>query len=297
MFKKNSKLKKPKRAPKPQVPIPIPVPIVEPVPEPIITKNGLTKVLLIGINYIKDPRNMLQGCINDVINMKNLINTYYPNCTQFKILTDDLTDLTLKPTRKNIIEAIKWLVTDLKNGDSVYFHYSGHGGLVKDVNNDETSGQDSCIYPISDSTIEIITDDELKEILVNKLPTETKCFAVLDSCHSGSGFDLRYNINAPVAGQLIITQDEKYQKTNNGSVIFLSGCGDNQTSADTINSAKQPSGALTNALIDTWKTYGTDIKFKHLLWDVRVLLKTRGYSQIPQLSSSNSFDVNNIFKL
>ena len=240
---------------------------------------------------------MLQGCINDVINMKNLINTYYPNCTQFKILTDDLTDLTLKPTRKNIIEAIKWLVTDLKNGDSVYFHYSGHGGLVKDVNNDETSGQDSCIYPISDSTIEIITDDELKEILVNKLPTETKCFAVLDSCHSGSGFDLRYNINAPVAGQLIITQDEKYQKTNNGSVIFLSGCADNQTSADTINSAKQPTGALTNALLDTWKTYGTDIKFKHLLWDVRVLLKTRGYSQIPQLSSSNSFDVNNIFKL
>ena len=53
--------------------------------------------------------------------MKNLINTFYPKCSQFKILTDDSIDLTLKPTRKNIIEAIKWLVTDLKNGESAKF--------------------------------------------------------------------------------------------------------------------------------------------------------------------------------
>jgi hypothetical protein len=79
--------------------------------------------------------------------------------------------------------------------------------------------------------------------------------------------------------------------------IFLSGCLDIQTAADTVNSAKEPTGALTNALLDTWNTYGINIKFKHLLWDVRNLLKTRGYEQIPQLSSGNSFDINNKFKL
>jgi hypothetical protein len=238
----------------------------------------------------------LNGCINDVKNVKNLLNKFYPNCKQFKILTDNSPNVNLKPTRKNIIDSINWLVKDLKKGDSVYFHYSGHGGLTLYFNKDEKSGKDSCIYPINNGNIEMIIDDELKSLLVNKIPSGSKCFAVLDCCHSGSGLDLRFNVNCPIPDKLTITQDTNYPNTK-GSVIFLSGCLDTQTAADTVNSANEPTGALTNALLDTWKTYGVNIKFKHLLWDVRNLLKTRGYEQIPQLSSGNSFDINNTFKL
>jgi len=258
--------------------------------------GGLKKVLLIGINYIESPEYGLNGCINDVKNAKTFLNKFYPNCKQFKVLTDDSTNISLKPTRKNIIDSINWLIKDLKKGDSVYFHYSGHGGLTLDNNKDEKSGKDSCIYPINNGKIEIIIDDELKTLLVNKIPLGSKCFAVLDCCHSGSGLDLRFNINCPNPDQLIIKQDSKYPKTK-GSVIFLSGCLDVQTAADTVNSFNEPTGALTNALLDTWNNYGVNIKFKHLLWDVRNLLKTRGYEQIPQLSSGNSFDVNNVFNL
>jgi hypothetical protein len=257
---------------------------------------GLKKVLLIGINYIQSPQNALNGCINDVKNVKNLLNKFYPNCKQFKILTDNSPNVNLKPTRKNIIDSINWLVKDLKKGDSVYFHYSGHGGLTLDFNKDEKSGTDSCIYPINNGNIEMIIDDELKSLLVNKIPSGSKCFAVLDCCHSGSGLDLRFNVNCPIPDKLTITQDTNYPNTK-GSVIFLSGCLDTQTAADTVNSVNEPTGALTNALLDTWNTYGVNIKFKHLLWDVRNLLKTRGYEQIPQLSSGNSFDINNTFKL
>ena len=258
--------------------------------------GGLKKVLLIGINYIESPENRLNGCINDVNNVKTFINKFYPKCNQFKILTDDTTNINLKPTRKNIINSINWLVKDLKKGDSVYFHYSGHGGLTMDLNKDEKSGNDSCIYPINNGNIEMIIDDELKTRLVNKIPIGSKCFAVLDCCHSGSGLDLRFNINCPNPDKLVITQLNNYPKTK-GSVIFLSGCLDTQTSADTVNSVNEPTGALTNALLDTWNNYGIDIKFKHMLWDVRNLLQTRGYEQIPQLSSGNSFNVNNIFSL
>ena len=197
---------------------------------------------------------------------------------------------------RNIIDSINWLVKDLKNGDSVYFHYSGHGGLTLDFNKDEISGKDSCIYPINNGKIEMIIDDELKSLLVNRIPTNCKCFAVLDSCHSGSAMDLRFNINCPALDKLIITQNNNYPKTK-GSIIFLSGCLDSQYSADTVNSLNEPTGALTNALLDTWNTYGINIKFKHMLWDIRTLLKTRGYEQIPQLTSGTSFDVNNVFKL
>jgi hypothetical protein len=107
---------------------------------------------------------------------------------------------------------------------------------------------------------------------------------------------LRYTIQAPSYGRLIVSQNEKYPKTP-GSVIFLSGCRDDQTAADTLDNKNLPSGALTNALLETWNTYGINIKFKHLLWDVREVLRKGTYMQIPQLSCSASIDLSNVFNL
>ena len=257
--------------------------------------QGLKKTLLIGINYIESPDNKLQGCINDVKNIKKQINKFYPKCNQFRILTDDSTLLNKKPTRKNIIDGINWLVKGLKAGDNVYFHYSGHGGLTVDTNNDEKSGIDNCIYPICDTNIEMILDDELKQLLANKIPKGCKCFAVLDCCHSGSGLDLRLNIQCPSYGKLVVSQED-YQRTK-GSVIFLSGCMDSQTSEESMDTKGELSGALTNALIEVWNTYGTNIKFKHLLWDIRKILSEEKYEQIPQLSCGNTLDIKDIFSL
>jgi hypothetical protein len=272
-------------------------PIIPPViPNPITPSKNLKKALLIGINYINDPRNTLYGCINDVINIQAKLRTANPECKEYRILRDDARDPLLKPTRKNIIDGINWLVTDLKSNESIFFHYSGHGGLTLDRSGDETSGFDSCIYPIDNAKIEIITDDELRVMLVNKIPTGGKAFVVLDCCHSGSALDLRYMISAPQYGTILINQNDKYPSTN-GSVIFLSGCKDNQTAADTVNSVNMPTGALTNALLEVWNQYGMNIKFKYLLWDVRAILKRDGYSQIPQLSCSNNINIGDEFRL
>jgi len=259
-------------------------------------KKGLKKALLIGINYIEDSNNKLNGCINDIINIENKLRITNPECIEYRKLSDNQTNLLLKPTRKNIIDGINWLVNGLKSGESVFFHYSGHGGLTLDISKDEKSGFDSCIYPICNGKIEMITDDELKTILVNKIPTGCKCFAVLDCCHSGSALDLRYMFSAPEYGKIIVSQDDKYPKTL-GSVIFLSGCQDNQTSADTVDIKNMPSGALTNALLEVWEKYGVNIKFKYLLWDIRTSLKNSSYEQIPQLSCSNSISLSDEFRL
>jgi len=260
------------------------------------SSQGLKRALLIGINYIEDSDNKLEGCINDVKNVKTQITKMYPKCSEFRILTDDLIKLNEKPTRQNIIDGINWLVKDLKAGENVYFHFSGHGGLTVDLSKDEKSGMDSCIYPINGKNIEVILDDELKILLANKIPAGSKCFVVLDCCHSGSGLDLRFNVQCPSYGKLTISQETKYEKTK-GSVIFLSGCMDTQTSADTVNHKNEPTGALTNALLDVWNTYGMNIQFKHLLWDIRKILKERQYEQIPQLSCGSSLDINDIFSL
>ena len=261
-----------------------------------MNSKGLKKALLIGINYNADPNNKLNGCINDVLSIQKQINKYYPLCTNIRMLTDDKPTPTTEPNRKNILDGINWLLADLKPGDNIYIHYSGHGGLMRDRNRDETSGMDSCIYPISGNKIEVILDDELKALLANKIPKGCKCFVVLDCCHSGTSLDLRYNMNCPTYGTLVITQDNK-QTATNGSIILLSGCTDGQTAADTVNATGVPSGALTNALLDIWSTHGVNIKLKHLLWNIRKLLQTRGYPQIPQLSCGNNLNIDSIFDL
>ena len=265
------------------------------VPAPDPAKN-LKRALLVGINYIDVPRNRLYGCINDVINIQGKLGTANPECKDFRVLVDTATDTLLKPTRANIIEGINWLVNDLKSGESIYFHYSGHGGLTIDRSGDEISGKDSCIYPANNSQIEIITDDELRAMLVEKVPAGCKAFVVFDCCYSGSALDLRYLISAPAYGQINITQNNRYPASN-GSVIFLSGCSDTQTAADTVNSANIPTGALTNALLDVWNQYGMNIKFKHMLWDIRTILKNKRYSQIPQLSCSSNINISDEFRL
>jgi hypothetical protein len=264
--------------------------------KPLVKKKGLKRVLLIGINYIENTQNKLLGCINDVTNMDRKIRKSYPECKEFLSLTDNQADPLKKPTRKNILDGIRWLTNGLVSGDSVLFHYSGHGGLTLDYSGDERSGYDSCIYPIENGKIECITDDELRECLVKKIPGNCKCFAILDCCHSGSALDLRYIYNAPNYGKLTMSQNERYPKTN-GSVIFLSGCEDKQTAADTVDKKNIPSGALTNALLEVWEKYGMSIKFKYLLWDVRRVLQSGGYQQIPQLSCSNNIQLSDVFTL
>jgi metacaspase-1 len=259
------------------------------VPKPIA---GLKRVLLVGINYI-NTNYELAGCINDVVNMESQLRSFFPKCSAYKMLTDNTP---VKPTKQNIFAAIDWLVSNLRPGENVFFQYSGHGGQVRDKNGDEVSGFDSCIYPINNGKIEVITDDEIRTRLASKIPAGCKCFIVIDACHSGTAVDLRYKWETPSFGKIIMSEDKKYSKTF-GTVIFLSGCRDSQTAADTADENWRPCGALSWALVETWKSYGSSIKLKYLLWDIREFLKTKGYSQIPELTSGSYIDMNGLFDL
>lgn len=266
-------------------------PVPAPTPAPVAVP-GLKRALLVGINYVGTPYE-LYGCINDAKNMMAQLQGYFPACSQYKLITDETPE---KPTRAVILAAIDWLVSGLRPGENVMFHYSGHGGQVRDTNGDEVTGLDSCIYPVNDGRLETIIDDELRSLLAVKIPTGSKCFVVLDACHSGTAVDLRYTWQAPAAGTLTFTEDSRYIKTA-GTVLFLSGCRDSQTAADTVGKDDRPCGAMTMALLETWKGYGAGIKLKYLLWDVRKFLVDNGYDQVPQLETGNFLDMNGVFDL
>jgi hypothetical protein len=261
---------------------------------PTTVMKGLKRVLTVGINYT-GTQYALAGCINDVKNIETQLKSYFPKCKEYRMLTDELSNIN-KPSRKNILDGLAWLTTGLKPGENVVFHFSGHGGLIRDKNGDEVSGFDSCIYPLNGMNLETISDDELRSQLAAKIPVGCKCFVILDCCHSGSAVDLRCTWQAPAPTTLTYTENKRYVKSA-GTILFLSGCHDTQTAADTVGKDNRPCGALTMALLDTWRQYGPAIKTKYLLWDVRDYLKKHGYDQIPQLSSGAYFDPNTVFDL
>jgi len=62
------------------------------------------KALLIGIDYFNDTNSQLQGCINDIINMRGmLIDAYNYLPSNIVMLRDDSNYPTMQPTRINIL--------------------------------------------------------------------------------------------------------------------------------------------------------------------------------------------------
>lgn len=163
---------------------------------PTSSCTGNKKSVFIGINYFGQSGE-LRGCINDVTNIKEfVVNKWqFPtDADHMLVLTDDQSDEQFQPTRENIIRAMHWLVEGAQEGDSLFFHYSGHGGTQKDdaQESDEADGQDETLIPVDYKTNGVIVDDEIHRILVAPLPRGVRITAITDCCHSGSIFDLPY---------------------------------------------------------------------------------------------------------
>lgn len=168
--------------------------------------NGNKKSLFIGINYF-GTKSELRGCIEDVKNIKGFVQKF-----NFKLddahsltLTDDQKDPSKVPTRDNILKGLEWLVAGAKEGDSLFFHYSGHGAQVKDTDpSDEIDGMDEAIVPLDYDKAGMILDDVIYDRFVKGLPAGVRLTAIMDCCHSGSIFDLpfTYNIDGTIGSQV-----------------------------------------------------------------------------------------------
>mmetsp|Transcript_41941 Transcript_41941/g.105773 ORF Transcript_41941/g.105773 Transcript_41941/m.105773 type:complete len:203 (+) Transcript_41941:1-609(+) len=100
------------------------------------------------------------------------------------------------PTQSNIMHAMHWLVEDAESGDSLFMHYSGHGGQVPDEDGDEADGLDETMVPLDYQSAGQIRDDDIFKALVAPLPAGVRLTAVMDCCHSGTILDLPYVIKA-----------------------------------------------------------------------------------------------------
>ena len=112
-------------------------------------------------------------------------------------------------------------------------------------------------------------------------------FPLFDCCFSGSILDLKYQY-------LDSLNYDNYTENNKatdtpGNVIMISGCTDKQTSADAfINNISQ--GAMTWSFIESINS-NSKLSWKQLIQNMRKLLTNSRYTQIPQLSTGNAFNI------
>lgn len=88
--------------------------------------------------------------------------------------------------------ALYWLVQGCQPGDSLVFHYSGHGSRQRNYNGDEVDGYDETLCPLDFETQGMIVDDEINATIVRPLPHGVKLHAIVDACHSGTVLDLPF---------------------------------------------------------------------------------------------------------
>ncbi|MBW8086705.1 caspase family protein [Streptomyces hygroscopicus subsp. hygroscopicus] len=168
----------------------------------------------------------------------------------------------------------------LAEGDILFLSYAGHGGQVPDLNHDETGDRLDETWVLYDRQL---VDDELFE-LFGKFAKGVRIWLLSDSCHSGTvagrlaetlsaqELDRRFRTVEPeevgrrirampqsVQSAVYRRDRDAYDRIQNtrtakdltridASVLKISGCQDNQTSADGI-----VNGLFTGTLLEVWR--------------------------------------------
>uniref|UniRef100_A0A1J3F859 Metacaspase-2 n=1 Tax=Noccaea caerulescens TaxID=107243 RepID=A0A1J3F859_NOCCA len=236
-------------------------------PGPPPAVHGPKRAVIIGVSY-KNTKDELKGCINDANCMKFMLmkRFHFPESC-ILMLTEEETDPSRLPTKNNITMAMHWLVLGCKAGDSLVFHFSGHGNNQIDHSGDEVDGFDETLLPVDHATSGVIVDDEINATIVRPLPYGAKLHAIVDACHSGTVLDLPYLCRMDRLGNYDWEdhrpQSGLWKGTSGGEVFSFTGCDDDQTSADTPQlSGSAWTGAMTYAFIQAIErghgtTYGS----------------------------------------
>ncbi|KAH8618142.1 Caspase domain [Trypanosoma vivax] len=188
-----------------------------------------------------------------------------------------------------------------KPGDVLFLFFSGHGTQTKALH-DAAEEFDQCLLPVDYEKNGCILDNDIHKVLLSRLPAGVRLTAVFDCCHSGTMMDLAFKYacsasSAPQCGGHM----ERIREGNDvkADVLMVSGCEDDQTSADVHDTATLGTGA--GGAITQCLTYmiqnRTTASYRDLFHATRDMLHRKGYTQIPQLCASKPLDLQQQFSL
>ncbi|KAI0703723.1 peptidase C14, caspase domain-containing protein [Cytidiella melzeri] len=184
-----------------------------------VRTQPVRKALCIAIQYshLGDKGLELAHAHDDAQHVQNLLTEHFGYTEQdITVLKDTDDPLQPRPTRDNIIQAMRDLVAGALSGDHLLCHASGHGSQILNLNHTEKDdldegilttfeslmlAYDSASLPIvfwpvdidikNDGSVEnYIMDDEIKNILIDGISPGVNLVLIFDCCHSGTMADL-----------------------------------------------------------------------------------------------------------
>lgn len=256
--------------------------------------NGITRAAFVGINYTGQRGLELKGCVNDVTNSIKLFKEMGANLVEeqnLRVLVDS-PGARRRPTKVEMLAAMEWLTKDCKEGDVLWFHYSGHGSQEKDTSGTEKDGMNESIIPLDYTTKGSIIDDDLYKLLVQPLKKGVILYAIFDCCHSGTILDLRYIFDEST-GKLVVDTDYRERRDDEGTVFMLSGCMSTQTSADLPPDVRQglkaqSVGAMTSSYLPI---LSQGFAWPLFIKSLRTGLKKSKLQQVPQFEISRNVNL------
>lgn len=146
------------------------------------------KALLIGIDrypYLPDFA-QLKGCQNDILALGSVLRKKFEFPPEnIRMLVNEVA------TRNNIFEAMKAIVDECGENDSIVFSFSGHGSRLRARKENKPSGWYETIMPFDSGRKPLgtncdITDDEIYDWLTALSKKTSNILLIFDSCYAGS---------------------------------------------------------------------------------------------------------------
>lgn len=267
----------------------------------------IKRALLIGINYL-NTEHQLDGCIDDIINARNmLIDAYDYEKRNIIMLRDDTEDSSFLPNYENIMKQLDIIVTNSHECSEIWIQYSGHGAQLNDdlhigtfktpTSSAVISEQDDGVKELSDVIVPLdiqnqqyITDVDIHNF-IKKINKSCVAIFVFDCCHSGSLGKLPWTTIVNENKEFVIINNKEIDKDLilNPNIFFLSGCKDAQTSSDVYSrELAENVGAFSNAFNECLRDGRHHIDILTLYKNISACLAIAGYSQTPVLSSTIS---------
>jgi len=273
------------------------------------------EALLVGINDYYGV-NDLQGCINDVTNVRSVLKTFFGfENTDIRVLTDS------RATKQNILSRLEKMIRNAVSADYLIFHFSGHGSQIRDREGDELADHmDELICPCDMNWDDGFISDDMFSDLLKQLKKGVRMEILLDSCHSGTGTrdmmpyltsgqsDVNFShyryLKPPADIECRYLGDEETLKASKLfstdkeitlNHILWAGCKDSQTSADALIDGKY-NGAFSYYFCKHVRESSGKISRADLYTRLKNSLKYNHFSQVPQLECKEALRSENIFK-
>jgi len=281
--------------------------------------------LFVGVDAYPAPVNPLDGCVNDVARMRDLLAARLAG-SQDRFAPRLLADA--QATREGVINTFRTHLGQAGPGDVALFYYSGHGSqedappefwdFEPDKQNETLVCYDSRLPGGWD-----LADKELAQLISEVAANGPHFAVVLDCCHSGSGTRDAEDVIArqeradkrtrPIASYIVTPEQAaglQGQGTGAGKPampwaaiassrhILLAACRPEQTAKETYfpgPAGLERRGAFSYYLQDTLQQGGATLGYRDLFKRVNALVPQRVADQHPQLEASEPADLEQPF--